>query len=121
MLECACLVIYHLTASLFYTTPAADDVQRPAPIRTPFPICISNPSSDDTLDNTAAPVRDPFPFVHKPNTLEGDLIVVPAGCGLGRLGQDRGVARRLAKAWGEAWERSLSSDDGIDSDSDFGA
>ena len=55
------------------------------------------PSSDDTLDNTAAPVRDPFPFVYKPNTLEGDLIVVPAGCGLGRLGPDHGFARRLRR------------------------
>ena len=55
------------------------------------------PTPDGTLDNTAAPVRDPFPFVHKPNTLEGDHVVVPAGCGLGRLGPDRGVARRLRR------------------------
>ncbi|KAN0140427.1 hypothetical protein V8E53_001636 [Lactarius tabidus] len=49
------------------------------------------------LDNTPAPARDPFPFV---------------------------VALRdgfSAKAWGEAWECDLSSDVGIDSDSDDGA
>ena len=52
------------------------------------------PSLDSTLDNTAAPARNPFPFVHKPNIIDGDRIVVPAGCRLGRLGPDRGVARR---------------------------
>ena len=50
------------------------------------------PSLDSTLDNTAAPVRNPFPFVLKPNTIDGDRIVVPAGCRLGQLGPDRGVA-----------------------------
>lgn len=39
------------------------------------------PSPDDTLDNTAAPVRYLFPFVHKPNTLDGDRIIVPASLG----------------------------------------
>ena len=73
---------------------AADDTQRPAPIRAPCPICVSTSSLDSTLDNTAAPVRNPFPFVHEPNTIDGDRIVVPAGCRLGRLGPDRGVVRR---------------------------
>ena len=50
------------------------------------------PSLDATLDKTVAPVRNPFPFVHKPNTIDGDHIVVPAGHGLGRLGSDRGIA-----------------------------
>ena len=34
------------------------------------------PSPDGTLDDTAAPVRNPF---HKPNTLDGERLVVPAG------------------------------------------
>ena len=37
------------------------------------------PFSDGTLDNTAAPARNPFPFVHKSNILDGDRIVVPGG------------------------------------------
>ena len=74
------LPISLLTASL-PTTPAADDTQRPAPICAPCPIRISGPFPDGTLDNTAAPVRYLFPFVHKPNTLDGDRIVVPAGWG----------------------------------------
>lgn len=55
-----------------------------------------------------APVRNPFPFPHKPNTLDRDHIVVPAGwdswgkIGVLREGFD-------AKAWGEAWERDLES------------
>ena len=74
------------------------------------------PSLDVTLDNTAAPVRNPFPFVHKPNTIDGDRIIVPAGHGLGRLGLDRGVARRLRR---ESVGRMKH--DGIDSDSDSSA
>ena len=58
---------------------------------------ISTPSPNGTLDDTAAPACNPYPFVHKPNTLDGGQIVVPAGCGLGRLGPDRGVARRLRR------------------------
>lgn len=29
------------------------------------------------LDGTAAPVRNPFPFGHKQNTLDHDRIVIP--------------------------------------------
>ena len=50
--------------SLFYTTPQADDTQLPAPMRAPFPICTSIPfSTVGTFDSTAAPVRNPFPFL----------------------------------------------------------
>ncbi|KAN0140438.1 hypothetical protein V8E53_001647, partial [Lactarius tabidus] len=37
------------------------------------------PSPDAALDSTAAPVRNPFHSVYKPNTLDHDRIVVPAG------------------------------------------
>ena len=37
------------------------------------------PSWDGTLDNTAAPVHTPFPFVHKPNTFDDHRIVMPVG------------------------------------------
>jgi dynein light intermediate chain 1 len=55
-----------------------------------------------------APARNPFPFKHKPNTLDRDRIVVPAGwdswgkIGVMREGFD-------AKQWGEAWERDLDT------------
>ena len=37
------------------------------------------PSPDGTLDDTAAPVRNPFPFVHKPNTHDGNRSVMLVG------------------------------------------
>lgn len=58
-----------------------------------------------------APVRNPFPFQHKPNTLDRDRIVVPAGwdswgkISVLREGFD-------AKTWGEAWERDLEEVEG---------
>ena len=60
-----------------------------------------SPGSEPTT-----PPRNPFPFTHKPNTLDRDRIVVPTGWDswgkitLLREGFD-------AKAWGEAWERAL--------------
>jgi hypothetical protein len=53
-----------------------------------------------------APIRNIFPFSHKPNTLDRDRIVVPAGwdswgkIAIMRDGFD-------AKTWGEALERDL--------------
>ncbi|KAN0140426.1 hypothetical protein V8E53_001635 [Lactarius tabidus] len=77
---------------LFYATP----------LQTTLNSYLYPPSPDGALDSTAAPVRNPFHSVYKPNTLDHDRIVVPAG-------------------WdGETWERDLSSDTGIVSDSDDG-
>lgn len=53
-----------------------------------------------------APVRNPFPFPHKPNTLDRDRIVIPAGWdSWGKISVLRDGFD--AKAWGEAWERDL--------------
>ena len=57
----------------------------------------------------AAPLRNPFPFQHKTNTLDRDRIVVPAGW------DSRGKIAVLrdgfdAKSWGEAWERDVDMD-----------
>jgi len=63
-------------------------------------LLLHDPAADDT--QRPAPMRDPFPFVHKPDTLDRDRIVVPAGWDnwgnitVLRDGFD-------AKAWGEAW------------------
>jgi dynein light intermediate chain 1, cytosolic len=55
-----------------------------------------------------APVRNLFPFMHKPNTLDRDRIVVPAGWdSWGKISVMRDGFD--AKIWGEAWERDLES------------
>ncbi|KAF8258590.1 hypothetical protein EI94DRAFT_1774165 [Lactarius quietus] len=82
----------------------SDDTQRSPPIRAPCLFVPPAPTPDGAIDGTAAPVRNPFPFSHKPNTLDRDRIVVPAGW----------------DSWGKiaffAWERDLSSDAGVDMD-----
>jgi dynein light intermediate chain 1 len=56
-----------------------------------------------------APIRNPFVFHHKPNTLDRDRIVVPAGWdSWGKIGVLRDGFD--AKAWGEAWEVDLGID-----------
>lgn len=58
-----------------------------------------------------APVCNLFPFLHKPNTLDHDWIVVPAGWDSWRK---ISIMRDSfnAKMWGEAWERDLESGTG---------
>ncbi|KXN92343.1 Cytoplasmic dynein 1 light intermediate chain 1 [Leucoagaricus sp. SymC.cos] len=99
-------------ASLFYTTPQPTTLQvlrqhalhllfMPPP---PSPIIGGGPEAQ-------APIRNPFPFQHKPNTLDRDHIMVPVGwdswgkIAVLREGFD-------AKSWGEAWERDLEETDG---------
>lgn len=107
-------------ASLFYTTPQPTTLHVLRQYALHVLFVPPAPSPDGALDSTAAPVRNPFPFAHKPNTLDRDRIVVPAGWdSWGKI-----VVLRDgfdAKAWGEAWERDLSSDAGIDTDSTDGA
>ena len=100
-------------AGLFYTTPQPTTLSalRQYALHTLF--VPPAPAPDGALDGTAAPARNPFPFPHKPNTLDRDRIVVPAGWdSWGKI-----VVLRDgfdAKAWGEAWEHDLSSDSGVD-------
>lgn len=55
---------------------------------------------------SAAPVRNSFPFPHKPNTLDRDRIIVPAGWdSWGKIAVLREGFE--AKSWGEAWEHDL--------------
>jgi hypothetical protein len=78
------------------------------------------PASDGLLDGTAASAHNPFPFSHKPNTLDRDHIVVPAGWdSWGKFAVLRDGFD--AKAWGEAWERDLSFEAGADEESETGA
>ena len=69
------------------------------------------------LNGTAAPIRNPFQFFHRLNTLERDRIVVLARWrrwGKIRDGFD-------VKMWRETWERDLSSHAGINLDNEAGA
>ena len=70
---------------------------------TPAP-SLAIPSSTEVQ----APVRNLFPFLHKPNTLDRDRIVIPAGWdSWGKISVMRDGFD--AKMWGEAWERDLES------------
>jgi len=107
-------------AGLFYTTPQPTtlNVLRQYVLHTLF--APPAPAPDGALDGAAAPARNPFPFLHKPNTLDRDRIVVPAGWdSWGKIAVLRDGFD--AKAWGEAWEHDLSSESVDDSGSEGGA
>lgn len=55
-----------------------------------------------------APVRNPFPFQHKSNTLDRDRIVVPAGWD--SWGKITVMREFDPKMWGEAWERDVDEE-----------
>lgn len=57
----------------------------------------------------AAPARNPFPFQHKPNTLDRDRIVVPAGWD--SWGKITVMREFDPKVWGEAWEQDMETED----------
>jgi len=66
------------------------------------------PAPIPSSSEAQAPVRNLFPFMHKPNTLDRDRIVVPAGWdSWGKISVMRDGFD--AKMWGEAWERDLES------------
>ena len=97
---------------LFYTTPQPTtlNVLRQYALHTLF--VPPAPAPDGALDGAAASARNAFPFSHKPNTLDRDRIVVPAGWdSWGKIAVLRDGFD--AKAWGEAWENDLES--GVDS------
>ena len=96
-------------AGLFYTTPQPTtlNVLRQYALHTLF--VPPAPAPDGALDGAVAPARNAFPFSHKPNTLDRDRIVVPAGWdSWGKIAVLRDGFD--AKAWGEAWEYDLESD-----------
>lgn len=69
------------------------------------------PSPGMASSEAQAPVRNLFPFNHKPNTLDRDRIVVPAGWdSWGKITVMRDGFD--AKMWGEAWEKDLEVDSG---------
>ncbi|KIY52323.1 hypothetical protein FISHEDRAFT_35371 [Fistulina hepatica ATCC 64428] len=101
-------------AALFYTTkePSTLHIVRRYALHMLFLPPASSVSSTlptSTSTETVTSIRNPFPFTHKPNTLDRDHIVIPAGwdswgkINILREGFD-------TKMWGEAWERDLEND-----------
>lgn len=98
-------------AGLFYTTPLPNTLQvlRQYALHQLFVPPAPSPAMSATGE-APAPIRNPFPFQHKPNTLDRDHIVIPAGWdSWGKIAVLRDGFD--AKAWGEAWERDFDSSD----------
>lgn len=97
-------------AALFYTTPMPQTLQVLRQYALHLLFAPPAPSPGLNTENTA-PTKNPFPFQQKPNTLDRDHIVVPAGWDswnkivVLREGFD-------AKMWGEAWEHDLERTEG---------
>ncbi|KAJ3879617.1 hypothetical protein F5051DRAFT_484556, partial [Lentinula edodes] len=103
-------------ASLFYTTtlPETLSVLRQYALHTLFvpsaPSLTSLPSSHGALASTAT--RNPFPFSHRPNSLDRDRVVIPSGWdSWGKIA----VLREFEPTvWGEGWEADLELEGGED-------
>ncbi|KAJ7591531.1 dynein light intermediate chain-domain-containing protein [Mycena floridula] len=95
-------------AALFYTTqmPATLKVLRQYALHLLF--APPAPAPGMPAADAPVPTRNSFPFQHKPNTLDRDHIVVPAGWdSWGKIS----VMREFdPKMWGEAWDRDMDSD-----------
>ncbi|OSD04587.1 DLIC-domain-containing protein [Trametes coccinea BRFM310] len=103
-------------AGLFYTTPQPTTLQalRQYALHMLFMPPAPSPAAA-APGEVAAPGRNPFPFQQKPNALDRDRIVIPAGwdswgkIAVLREGFD-------AKLWGEAWENDLDAPEDDTSD-----
>ncbi|KAG2013214.1 hypothetical protein CC2G_010149 [Coprinopsis cinerea AmutBmut pab1-1] len=93
-------------AGLLYTTPLPETLQI---LRQYALHLLFMPPAPSPGMEAQVPMKNIFPFQHKPNTLDRDHILVPAGwdswgkIGVLREGFD-------AKLWNEAWERDLEGD-----------
>lgn len=103
-------VLYTDGAGLFYTT------QQPQTLSTlrqyVLHLLFAPPAPSAVLGNSDVPIpaRNTFPFRQRPNILDRDRVLVPAGwdswgkIAVLREGFD-------AKLWGEAWEHDLDGND----------
>ncbi|CCM00180.1 uncharacterized protein FIBRA_02208 [Fibroporia radiculosa] len=105
-------------AGLFYTTPQPDTLQilRQYALHLMFAPPAPSPGFSSGSDVPGL-ARNPFLFQHKPNTLDRDRIVVPAGWdSWGKISVLRDGFD--AKLWGDAWERDI---DGAEGETEPGA
>ncbi|KAF7332396.1 Cytoplasmic dynein 1 light intermediate chain 1 [Mycena kentingensis (nom. inval.)] len=97
-------------AGLFYTTqhPATLQVLRQYALHMLFIPPAPSPAVASGAE-APAPIRNPFPFTHKPNYLDRDHIVIPSGWdSWGKITVMR--EEFDARSWGDAWERDLEAD-----------
>ncbi|KAG9317814.1 dynein light intermediate chain-domain-containing protein [Chiua virens] len=97
-------------AALFYTTPQPGTlgVLRQYMLHLLFTPPAPSPGVTAGTD-APAPIRNPFVFHHRPNTLDRDRIVVPAGWdSWGKISVLReGFEARM---WGESWDTDLADE-----------
>ncbi|KAF8559427.1 DLIC-domain-containing protein [Imleria badia] len=95
-------------AALFYATPQPStlSVLRQYTLHFLFTPPVPSPGVAPGTE-APAPIRNPFVFHHRPNTLDRDRIVVPAGWdSWGKIGVLREGFE--ARVWGEAWDADLA-------------
>ncbi|KAI9574310.1 hypothetical protein HD554DRAFT_2034450 [Boletus coccyginus] len=95
-------------AALFYETPQPStlNVLRQYTLRVLFTPPAPSPGMV-TGTETSASIRNPFLFHHRPNTVDRDHIVAPAGWdSWGKIGVLREGFE--ARVWGEAWDTDLA-------------
>ncbi|KAE9409855.1 hypothetical protein BT96DRAFT_953209 [Gymnopus androsaceus JB14] len=95
-------------AALFYTTPLPEtlSVMRQYTLHTLFVPPAPSPTGGE------APTRNPFPFIHRPNTLDRDRVVIPAGWD--SWGKITVLREFDPKGWGEAWEKDIEGEEAND-------
>lgn len=97
-------------AALFYTTTVPTTLQILRQYALHLLFTPSAPSPAMAGGEPIAPTRNIFPFTERPNTLDRDRIVVPAGWdSWGKISVMRDGFE--AKVWGEAWERDLAAEE----------
>lgn len=98
-------------AALFYTTqvPSTLQILRQYALHLLFAPPAPSPAMASSAE-PPAPIRNPFPFQHKPNTLDRDRIVIPAGWdSWGKITVMREFDPRM---WGDAWDRDVDEEGG---------
>lgn len=92
-------------AALFYTTPQPSTLSILRQYVLHFLFAPPPPPAD------LPPLKYPFSFPHRPNTLDRDRIIAPAGWdSWGKIGVLRDGFD--AAKWGEAWERDIDAPSG---------
>lgn len=101
-------------AALFYTTPLPATLQVLRQYALHLLFAPPAPSPAMGSPDAPAPIRNPFPFNHKPNPLDRDHLVIPAGWD--SWGKIEIVRQFEPKSWGEAWDREVDTDEPLPAD-----